>query len=320
MAIEHEPVLLAETIAALAPRDGGLYVDGTFGRGGYSRALLEAARCAVFAIDRDPAAIEAGTALARDADGRLTLIEGRFGEMAELLGARGVTRVTGIALDLGTSSPQLDNAERGFSFAKDGPLDMRMGREGATAAELVNSLSEAALADIIFLYGEERFARRIARAILAARKERPIRRTGELAQIVRGVVPAAPGGIDPATRTFQALRIEVNEELGELERALSAAERLLEPGGRLAIVSFHSLEDRRVKEFLRQRSSDAPRGSRHRPDASAPPAPSFRLLARKPVRPGEAELLRNPRARSARLRAAERTPAPVWPAIMGAAS
>ncbi|HZS85243.1 MAG TPA: 16S rRNA (cytosine(1402)-N(4))-methyltransferase RsmH [Stellaceae bacterium] len=307
----HQPVLLAETIAALAPRDGAVYVDGTFGRGGYTRALLAAARCRVFAIDRDPAAIEAGTALARDAADRLTLIEGRFGDMVRLLGERGIAAVAGIALDLGPSSPQLDEAARGFSFRADGPLDMRMERQGATAADLVNTLSEAALADIIFLYGEERFARRIARAILAARAEQPIVRTAELAAIVRGVVPRA-GGIDAATRTFQALRISVNDELGELERGLAAAERLLEPGGRLAVVSFHSLEDRRVKEFLRRRGTATPQGSRHRPAAPFGPAPSFRLLTRKPIRPGEGELRRNPRARSARLRAAERTAAPPW--------
>jgi 16S rRNA (cytosine1402-N4)-methyltransferase len=312
-AMAHEPVLLAETIAALEPRDDAIYVDGTFGRGGYSRALLEKARCRVFAIDRDPAALEAGTAIARDAAGRLTLIEGRFGDMARLLGAHGVTKVAGIALDLGPSSPQLDEAGRGFSFRFDGPLDMRMERAGATAADLVNRLSEAALADIIFLYGEERFSRRIAKAILAARAAKPIERTLELAAIVRGVVPGTPDGIDPATRTFQALRISVNDELGELERGLSAAERLLEPGGRLAVVSFHSLEDRRVKEFLRRRSSNAPRGSRHQPEQIAPAPPSFRLLTRKPIRPDESETRRNPRARSARLRTAERTAAPPWP-------
>ncbi len=312
-AMAHEPVLLAETIAALEPRDDAIYVDGTFGRGGYSRALLERARCRVFAIDRDPAALEAGTAIARDAAGRLTLIEGRFGDMVRLLGAHGVTKVAGIALDLGPSSPQLDEAGRGFSFRADGPLDMRMERGGTSAADLVNSLSEAALADIIFLYGEERFSRRIAKAILAARAAKPIERTLELAAIVRGVVPGTPNGIDPATRTFQALRISVNDELGELERGLAAAERLLAPGGRLAVVSFHSLEDRRVKEFLRRRSANAPRGSRHQPEEVSVAAPSFRVLTRKPIRPDESETRRNPRARSARLRTAERTAAPPWP-------
>jgi 16S rRNA (cytosine1402-N4)-methyltransferase len=309
----HAPVLLAETIDALAPHDDGIYVDGTFGRGGYTRALLDRARCRVFAIDRDPEAVASGAALARAAGGRLTLIEGSYGDMATLLGTAGIAAVAGIALDLGPSSPQLDDPARGFSFRGDGPLDMRMARHGTTAADLVNTLPEAALADIIFLYGEERFSRRIARAVLAARAAAPIRRTGELAAIVRKVVPAQPGGIDPATRTFQALRIAVNDELGELERGLAAAERLLAPGGRLVVVSFHSLEDRRVKTFLRQRSAAAPRGSRHLPAAGGETAASFSLLTKKAVRPGEAELTRNPRARSARLRAAERTAAPPFP-------
>jgi 16S rRNA (cytosine1402-N4)-methyltransferase len=310
----HAPVLLAETMGALAPHDDGIYVDGTFGRGGYTEALLDRARCRVFAIDRDPEAIASGAALARRASGRLTLVEGRYSEMEKLLGAAGIAAVAGIALDLGPSSPQLDDAARGFSFRTDGPLDMRMARHGTTAAELVNTLPEAALADIIFLYGEERFSRRIARAVLAARASAPIERTGELAAIVRKVVPTQPGGIDPATRTFQALRIAVNDELGELERGLGAAERLLAPGGRLAIISFHSLEDRRVKSFLRQRSAAPPRGSRHLPVAGSDPAASFHLLTKKPIRPGETEIARNPRARSARLRAAERTASPPYPA------
>ena len=309
----HIPVLLAETVDALAPRDDGIYVDGTFGRGGYTRALLEAARCRVYAIDRDPEAIASGAALSAEVSGRLTLIEGRYGDMEKLLGKVGVADVAGIALDLGPSSPQLDDPVRGLSFRADGPLDMRMEHQGTTAADLVNTLTEAALADIIFLYGEERFSRRIARAVLAAREAAPIQRTGELAAIVRKVVPAQPGGIDPATRTFQALRIAVNDELGELERGLSAAERLLAPGGRLAVISFHSLEDRRVKDFLRRRSSANPRGSRHLPPATREPAASFRILTKKPIRPGEAELARNPRARSARLRSAERTAAPPFP-------
>lgn len=306
----HAPVLLEETIAALAPRDEATYVDGTFGAGGYSRALLAAARCRVIAIDRDPAAVERGSALMREHAGRFTVVEGRFGDMQALLARLGISTVAGIALDLGLSSPQIEDAERGFSFRADGPLDMRMGRDGATAADLVNTLSESALANLIYIYGEERFARRVARAIVAARRKAPLTRTAELARIVRAVVPAG-GGIDPATRTFQALRMEVNDELGELERALLAAERLLAPGGRLAIVSFHSLEDRKVKEFLRERSAAAPRASRHRPTAPSR-APSFRLMTRKPVTPGRAEIERNPRARSARLRAAERTTAPVW--------
>jgi 16S rRNA (cytosine1402-N4)-methyltransferase len=306
----HAPVLLDQALAALAPRHEATYIDGTFGAGGYSRALLAAARCRVIAIDRDPAAVALAGALAEAHPGRFTVIEGRFGDMETLLAPLGVSAVAGIALDLGVSSPQLDDARRGFSFRADGPLDMRMGRGGASAADLVNTLSESALANLIYIYGEERFARRVARAIVAARRQAPVTRTGELARIVRAAVPAS-GDIDPATRTFQALRMEVNDELGELERALLAAERLLAPGGRLVIVAFHSLEDRKIKEFLRQRSAGAPRASRHRPDLPAA-APSFRLITRKPVVPGAAEIARNPRARSARLRAAERTPAPVW--------
>ncbi|HEY0522015.1 MAG TPA: 16S rRNA (cytosine(1402)-N(4))-methyltransferase RsmH [Stellaceae bacterium] len=322
-AAQHVPVLLDEVIEALAPRDDAVYVDGTFGAGGYSRAILERApRCRVVAIDRDPAAVARGAALAethgRD---RLTVLEGRFGAMDALLAAAGFAAVAGIALDLGVSSPQIDDPARGFSFRADGPLDMRMGRDGTSAADLVNTLPEDELAEIIREYGEERFARRVARAIATARRGQPIARTGELAAIVRGAIPAASaassGGIDPATRTFQALRIAVNDELGELGRGLAAAERVLAPGGRLAVVSFHSLEDRHVKNFLRERSDAAPRGSRHLPPQAAgraARAPSFRLLGRKPVNPGEAELRRNPRARSARLRAAERTEAPAWPA------
>jgi len=309
-AAAHLPVLLDEAVAALAPRDGGIYVDGTFGAGGYSRALLAAAHCRVIAIDRDPAAVARGDRLAGEYSGRLTVIEGRFGDLAALLAGLGITSVTGVVLDLGVSSPQLDDPGRGFSFRADGPLDMRMGRDGASAAELVNGLPESALAHLIYIYGEERFARRVARAIVAQRRKAPLTRTSELAQLVRAVVPTS-GGIDPATRTFQALRMEVNDELGELDRALRASERLLMPGGRLAIVSFHSLEDRRVKDFLRLRSTAAPRGSRHRP-AAPRPAPSFELLTRKPVVPGAAELQRNPRARSARLRGAERVAAPAW--------
>jgi 16S rRNA (cytosine1402-N4)-methyltransferase len=306
----HAPVLLDEAIVALAPRAAATYVDGTFGAGGYSRALLAAANCRVIAIDRDPAAIALGGELARANPGRFTVVEGRFGDMEALLAALGVSTVAGIALDLGVSSPQLDDPQRGFSFRADGPLDMRMGRAGASAADLVNTLSESALANLIYIYGEERFARRVARAIVAARREAPLTRTAELARIVRAAVPVS-GTIDPATRTFQALRMEVNDELGELERALLAAERLLAPGGRLVIVAFQSLEDRKVKDFLRQRSAAAPHGSRHRPALPARP-PSFRLIARKPIMPGAAEIARNPRARSARLRAAERTEAPVW--------
>lgn len=309
----HRPVLLAEVITALAPRDGAIYVDGTFGGGGYSRALLEAAECRVCGIDRDPRALAAGAALAQRYPHRLDLLQGCFGDMEQLLAARGLTQVDGVALDIGVSSPQIDEPARGFSFRHDGPLDMRMGGTGPTAADVVNNLDEAELADIIARFGEERHARRIARAIVAARNERPITRTIELAEIVRRVVRRAADGIDPATRTFQALRIYVNDELGELSRGLAAAERLLVPGGRLAVVSFHSLEDREVKSFLRARSGAGAGSSRHLPVASGKSrAPTFFLLSRRAIRPDEAETLRNPRARSARLRAAERTAAPAW--------
>jgi 16S rRNA (cytosine1402-N4)-methyltransferase len=310
----HIPVMLDEVLSVLLPRDGALYVDGTFGAGGYTGALLHAAACRVYAIDRDPQAIERGRDLAGRFAGRLELIEGRFGDMERLLTARGIAGVDGIVLDLGLSSPQIDEPARGFSFRADGPLDMRMGSDGASAADLVNRLSEGELADVIFQYGEERQARRIARAIVKARAEAPIARTLELAAIVRQVVRKSPDGIDPATRTFQALRIRVNDELGELRRGLLAAERLLNPGGWLAVVSFHSLEDREVKSFLRRRADGADRGSRHRPDTGARRAPSFRLASRKALKPTDSEIRLNPRARSARLRAAQRTDAPAWDA------
>lgn len=307
----HKPVLLREVLEILKPRDGGIYVDGTFGRGGYSRALLEAADCTVYAIDRDPAAIEAGAQLAADHAGRLVLIEGAFGSMDSLLGAEGIRLVDGIALDLGVSSPQLDEAARGFSFQQDGPLDMRMGATGATAAEVINSLEERELADILYRYGEERKARQVARAIVAARREQPIERTLALAEIVRRTVKQGKDKIDPATRTFQGLRIYVNDELGELERGLRAAEKLLAPGGRLAVVSFHSLEDRIVKTFLRDRSRQRPQGSRHLPMVETRDSATFDLISRSALKPGEEEARSNPRARSARLRGAERIDRPV---------
>jgi 16S rRNA (cytosine1402-N4)-methyltransferase len=334
----HTPVMLGEVIEALNPRDGAIYLDGTFGAGGYAEAILAAADCRVWGIDRDPEAVARGQALAARHPQRLKLIHGRFGAMDSLLGARQVFAVDGIALDLGVSSMQLDQAERGFSFRAEGPLDMRMGRglegsaaggtddgegdAGPSAAEAVNELSEAELADIIHHYGEERRARQVARAIVAARREQPIEDTARLAGIVRAAVRSASKGrgkskgarpgIDPATRTFQALRIHVNDELGELDRGLHAAERLLAPGGRLAVVSFHSLEDRAVKTFLRTRSGAGPGGSRHRPEAAARRDPTFLPLFRGACRPSQAETASNPRARSARLRAAERTVAAAW--------
>ncbi|MBP2229100.1 16S rRNA (cytosine1402-N4)-methyltransferase [Azospirillum agricola] len=312
----HIPVLLHEVVESLSPRDGGVYVDGTFGAGGYSRALLEAADCRVWGIDRDPAAIERGRVLARQFPGRLEIVEGCFGDMESLLAERGVSRVDGVALDVGVSSPQIDEPERGFSFRFDGPLDMRMGRDGPTAADVVNHAGESELADILYHLGEERRAYQVARAIVAARQTAPITRTRQLAELIRSVVPKGKGdAIDPATRSFQALRIHVNDELGELRRGLAAAESLLGPGGRLAVVSFHSLEDREVKTFLKDRSSPPPSPSRHTPSApAAARSPSFRLLSRKPVAASDTEARDNPRARSARLRAAERTEAPAFPA------
>lgn len=311
----HEPVLLGAVLAALAPRDGGIYIDGTFGAGGYSRALLAAANCTVWAIDRDPTAIQRAAELGRAHPDRLVAVEGRFGDMERLLRARGLEAADGVAFDLGVSSMQLDEAGRGFSFRFDGPLDMRMGGDGPSAADLVNSLPEAELADLIHRYGEERHARAIARAIVRERAAAPITRTLALAEIVRralGPRGRSADGIDPATRTFQALRIAVNDELGELLRGLVASEALLKAGGRLAVVSFHSLEDRRVKQFLRARSGRLPAPSRHHPTAPARRAPTFRGIAPDLVRPEAAELARNPRARSARLRTAERTAAAAW--------
>jgi 16S rRNA (cytosine1402-N4)-methyltransferase len=307
----HLPVLEAELVRALAPGDGALLIDGTFGRGGHARALLRAAGCRVLALDRDPEAVAAGAALVAEAGGRLVLRQGRFGDMAELARAAGFRPAAGVALDLGVSSPQLDRPARGFSFRADGPLDMRMEAQGPTAADLVNGLGEAELARIFRDYGEERHAGRLARAVVARRRERPFAGTVDLAGLVRRVVPASRDGIDPATRAFQGLRIAVNDELAELDRGLAAAEQVLAPGGRLAVIAFHSLEDRRVKRFLAERSGRAPAPSRHEPAAAASrPAATFRLVTRRPVVPGEAEIAGNPRARSARLRVAERTAAP----------
>ncbi|HET8612572.1 MAG TPA: 16S rRNA (cytosine(1402)-N(4))-methyltransferase RsmH [Sphingomonas sp.] len=304
----HIPVMLDEVMAALAVRPGETHVDGTFGAGGYTRAILAAGAGRVFAFDRDPDAIAAGRALEAESEGRLVLVARRFSEMAGVLAERGVAAVDGVTLDIGVSSMQLDRAERGFSFQSDGPLDMRMSRGGQTAADFLNSADEAEIADVLYLYGEERQSRRIARAIVAAR---PLTRTAELAEVVRRAVGYRPGAPkDPATRTFQAIRIHLNRELDELERGLEAAEALLAPGGRLAVVSFHSLEDRIVKRFLKDRSGAVPAGSRHRPAAGPAPAPRFDRVSRA-VRAGEAEIARNPRSRSATLRSARRTAQPV---------
>ncbi len=305
----HVPVLLDEVLATLRPAPGGFYLDGTFGGGGYADAILEAARCTLFAIDRDPDAIRRGAALAARHQGRLCLIEGRFGDMVSLLGARGVSALDGIVLDLGVSSFQLDETARGFSFRTDGPLDMRMGGSGPTAADLVNTLPEGALADLLFGLGEERRSRRIAQRIVQARATRPIETTGELAALVRAAVPRSQDGIDPATRSFQALRMRVNDEIGEIERGLAGAASLLAPAGRLVVVSFHSGEDRIVKHFMTGRAGAVPNPSRHAPASVARDGrPAFSLVTRRALRPGAAETHRNPRARSAKLRAIERRP------------
>jgi 16S rRNA (cytosine1402-N4)-methyltransferase len=307
----HIPVLGREAVDHLAPRAGGTYVDATFGAGGYSRAILEVPGTRLIAIDRDRTAIAGGFELVERSAGRLTLAEDRFSNLAEVCAGQGVDAVDGVVMDVGVSSMQLDQAGRGFSFRLDGPLDMRMGQTGPTAADVVARAEEGDLADIIYLLGEERHSRRVARAIVAARQETPITTTRALADIVAKVVRSKPGDIHPATRTFQALRIFVNEELDELEAALAAAERMLKPGGRLVVVSFHSLEDRIVKTFLAERARTGG-GSRHLPEVAQVP-PSFRLLTRRPVVAGDDEVARNPRARSAKLRAAERTQAPAHP-------
>jgi 16S rRNA (cytosine1402-N4)-methyltransferase len=303
----HLPVLLNEVVEGLAIVPGETLVDGTFGAGGYTRALLGAGAGRVIGFDRDPDAIAAGPTLVPDP--RLTLIEERFSQMDRVLAERGLLPVDGIALDIGVSSMQLDQPDRGFSFQKDGPLDMRMSQSGESAAEFLNHAEEGEIARVLKDYGEEPRARAVARAIVAAR---PLTRTAELAAVVRRALGYRQGQkSDPATRTFQAIRIHLNAELDELEQGLRAAERSLRPGGRLAVVTFHSLEDRIVKRFLKVRSGDVPAGSRHRPMAAPGPAPTFAQIA-KPVSPSEAELARNPRARSARLRTAIRTDAPAW--------
>jgi len=300
----HTPVLVAEVVAMLQVHADGLYIDGTFGAGGYTAALLAAGAGQVIAIDRDPSAIREGAPLAARYPDRLRLVHGTFGAMGSYLA--GPASADGVALDIGVSSMQLDQAERGFSFMQDGPLDMRMSGDGPSAADLVNSAEEATLADWFWRFGEERHSRRIARAIVAARRERPLQRTAELASLVARAIPRHDPHHHPATRTFQALRIVVNDELGELERGLAAAEAALKPGGRCAVVSFHSLEDRIVKTFFRDRSAVQPRGSRHLPDAGANVEAGWRLLTRRPVVADAAQIATNPRARSAKLRAAER--------------
>ncbi|MCC6946547.1 MAG: 16S rRNA (cytosine(1402)-N(4))-methyltransferase RsmH [Bradyrhizobiaceae bacterium] len=305
--VRHRPVLLREVLSFLTPKDGGCYLDGTFGAGGHTRAILEIANCRVLGLDRDRNAIADGAALAEAMGGRLVLAEERFSNLDQAAEHLGFAPLDGVLLDLGVSSMQLDQPERGFSFRGDGPLDMRMGRSGPTAAEIVNTWPEAELARVFATLGEERRARAVARAIVRAREGKRIERTGELAEIVRRVVRARPDEIDPATRTFQALRLLVNEELQEVALALHAAERVLKPGGRLVVISFHSLEDRIVKTFFTARGKAAA-PSRHLPETERA-APTFSFLMKKPAVPSAEEIRENPRARSAKLRAAERTEA-----------
>lgn len=304
----HIPVMLDEVVDALAIVPGERHVDATFGAGGYTKAILERG-AEVAAFDRDPRAVEGGQSLVAASGGRLTLIEAPFSAMEGELARRGFVPVDGVTMDIGVSSMQLDQAERGFSFQADGPLDMRMSAEGMTAAEWLNTADEAEIADVLFQYGEEPRARRVARAIVSAR---PLTRTSELANVVKKALGHKPQDKkDPATRTFQAVRIFINRELDELADGLAAAERVLKPGGRLAVVTFHSLEDRMVKRFLRERSGSEPAGSRHRPAVAAKAAPSFEPPARA-IRAGEEEINRNPRSRSAILRVARRTNAAPW--------
>ena len=316
----HIPVMLTEVLQALSPEAGDIVVDGTFGAGGYTKAILEAADCKVIAIDRDPESIAAGHALAGQYPERLALVLGRYGDMQEIAEAEGVTAVDGVALDLGVSSMQLDQPARGFAFSQPGPLDMRMSKEGRPASEIVNELSERDLAEILAVFGEERRARAIARAIVARRAEQPILTTSELAEIVARVLGRKRDETKhPATRTFQALRLYVNSELDELAKGLGAAERLLKAGGRLVVVTFHSLEDRIAKRFLASRSAPKPKGSRHFPEQKGEVLlPSFQLLNRRPVSPSKDEIRLNPRARSAKLRAALRTDAPAHGLDLGA--
>nr|WP_280987350.1 16S rRNA (cytosine(1402)-N(4))-methyltransferase RsmH [Hansschlegelia quercus] len=305
----HRPVMLAEVLEALAPKDGETILDGTFGAGGYTSGILGSADCQVVALDRDPTAIAGGEALVQASDGRLRLVMERFSALEVALDGLGLDLIDGVVLDVGVSSMQLDQAGRGFSFRNDGPLDMRMGGDGPTAADLVADLDEKELAAVLRTLGEERRAGAVARAICAERAKEPIITTLALARTVERAIGRPTDPIHAATRTFQALRIAVNEELSELALALFAAEKRLKPGGRLVVVAFHSLEDRIVKTFLTDRSRTSFGGSRHAPETPVPPA-TFELLTRGVETPGEAEVSVNPRARSARLRAAVRTDAP----------
>ncbi len=315
---DHYPVMLEEVLDALSPKNNGVYVDGTFGAGGYSKAILQKDVSMLWAVDRDPNVVATADSMAKEFPGQFQLLQGCFSDMERLLRESGQDYVDGIVLDIGVSSMQLDQGERGFSFQHDGPLDMRMGGNGITAADVVNNTEENELADIIYNYGEERASRRIARAIVNARVEKPFDRTLELSKVVEKAVggPKYKKGkrqIHGATRTFQALRIYVNDELGELRKGLDAAERILSPGGRLCVVTFHSLEDRIVKEFFKIRSGDVSRGSRHLPaQESNLPEPTFEMLYRGGKKASAQEIKDNTRSRSAKLRAAIRTSAPSW--------
>ena len=309
-AAPHISVLLSEVVAALDAKPGDMILDGTFGAGGYTRAILSSG-ASVTAFDRDPT-VQRFTADLPATDGRFRLIQDRFSQITAYFGP---ASVDGVTLDLGVSSMQLDEAERGFSFMRDGPLDMRMGDDGPTAADLVNTLDQTELARILYVYGEEHASRRVASFIVKRRAEETFTRTLDLAAVIERALGGRKGAkVHPATRSFQGLRIAVNDELGELEAGLAAAEAVLKPGGRLAVVTFHSLEDRIVKNFLAERAGRTPGGSRHAPPTAQGAPPSFKLISTKAIAPGEEELAVNPRARSSKLRAAVRTEAPVWEA------
>lgn len=302
---DHKPVLVQEVVQGIAPQANEIYVDATFGRGGYTKALLDAADCTVIGIDRDPDAVAVGKQFEQDYPKRFRILEGTFGQIETLLTNASIGQVNGIAFDLGVSSPQLDTPERGFSFRHDGPLDMRMSRSGPSAADLVNDAREEDLANIIYQYGEERASRRIAKAIVTQRAIQKFTRTSELAQLIESVMPRRDE-THPATKTFQALRIAVNGELDELQKGLQGAEKMLASGGRLAVVTFHSLEDRIVKNFLRKRAGKESRGSRHRPEIAVNDDISFKLDHSKAIMPSAEELRYNSRSRSAKLRVATR--------------